>query len=252
MLPINSLEWSQVLILFVIMFVVIFMRYLLLAGGYHYLFYKLLRKRVAHRILTDRRLPRKQLLREIYWSGISALVFAGIGLGLYGLWSTGYTRIYTSSSAYPLWYLGISIPLVLFIQDTYYYWLHRWMHLPRIYRLVHKVHHDSIHTSVFTSFSFHPLETILQALAIPLIVMVVPIHLYALLFILLLMTFSAVINHAGVEVYPSGKLGQRISQLIIGATHHDLHHRKFRANYGLYFTFWDRWMGTEASEQEAP
>jgi Delta7-sterol 5-desaturase len=28
--------------------------------------------------------------------------------------------------------------------------------------------------------------------------------------------------------------------------HHDLHHNgSFNHNYGLYFTWWDKWMGTE-------
>ncbi|MHA4894836.1 sterol desaturase family protein [Pedobacter sp. PWIIR3] len=27
--------------------------------------------------------------------------------------------------------------------------------------------------------------------------------------------------------------------------HHNLHHSKFKGNYGLYFRFWDRLMGTE-------
>lgn len=28
-------------------------------------------------------------------------------------------------------------------------------------------------------------------------------------------------------------------------THHDLHHSEGNHNFGLYFTWWDRWMGTE-------
>ena len=28
-------------------------------------------------------------------------------------------------------------------------------------------------------------------------------------------------------------------------THHDLHHRDFRGNYGLYFAWWDTLLGTE-------
>ena len=28
-------------------------------------------------------------------------------------------------------------------------------------------------------------------------------------------------------------------------THHDLHHSSGNTNFGLYFTWWDRWMGTE-------
>jgi sterol desaturase/sphingolipid hydroxylase (fatty acid hydroxylase superfamily) len=236
----------QLIALMGLLFLIIFIRYLLVAGGYHFVFYHLFRQQIANRILGTTQPARQQMLREIYWSGLSSLIFAGIGLGSYYLWAQGYTRIYTSLDDYPWWYFLGSIPLALFIQDTYYYWLHRWMHRPRVYRVVHKVHHDSIHTSVFTSFSFHPSETILQAVVLPLLLLVLPLHIYAVLFMLVLMTLSAVINHAGVEIYPQGKLGRWVSYLIIGATHHDQHHRKFRVNYGLYFTLWDRWMGTEA------
>jgi Delta7-sterol 5-desaturase len=33
-------------------------------------------------------------------------------------------------------------------------------------------------------------------------------------------------------------------------THHDLHHQDGRSNYGLYFSWWDRWMGTEHPEYQ--
>lgn len=110
---------------------------------------------------------------------------------------------------------------------------------------MHLIHHKSIHTSVLTSFSFHPLETIFQAAFLPIVIVILPIHIYALLFVLLIMTISATINHAGVEIYPSGKFGKWFQKWFIGATHHDNHHRKFNYNYGLYFTFWDRLMKTE-------
>ena len=118
------------------------------------------------------------------------------------------------------------------------------MHHPKIYKHLHLVHHKSVHTSVFTSFSFHPLETIVQAVFLPLIICILPLHLYAIIGILVIMTISATINHAGVEVYPSGKIGNWLKKWIIGATHHNFHHQKFNYNYGLYFTFWDKWMKT--------
>jgi sterol desaturase/sphingolipid hydroxylase (fatty acid hydroxylase superfamily) len=62
------------------------------------------------------------------------------------------------------------------------------------------------------------------------------------------MTLSATVNHAGVEIYPSGKFGKWFKKWVIGATHHDAHHKKFNFNYGLYFTFWDRLMKTELEE----
>jgi sterol desaturase/sphingolipid hydroxylase (fatty acid hydroxylase superfamily) len=165
-------------------------------------------------------------------------------------WQRGYTSIYVEWNDYPIWYIPLSFIGALFVHETYYYWVHRWLHHPSIYRYVHKVHHDSISTSVWTSFSFHPLESILQAIIIPLMVLIVPMHLAVLLTLLFIMTISAIINHAGVEIFPNSWLNNPVMKMFIGSTHHDLHHRRFTKNYGLYFTFWDRWMGTESTEYE--
>ena len=153
-------------------------------------------------------------------------------------------------SAYSLWYLPVSLLIAMLIHETYYYWLHRWMHRPKIYRLVHKWHHDSIETTSFTAFSFHPIESILQALMIPVLIIFLPMHLSVLLLFLIIMTISATINHAGIEIYPASFNRHWLGKWIIGATHHDLHHKQFRYNFGLYFTFWDRWMKTESPESD--
>ncbi len=184
------------------------------------------------------------------WASISSLIFAMLTVGSYYLFQSGQTKIYSDIAEHSLFYFGFSIVLVLVLYETYYYWLHRWMHKPRIFKIVHKVHHDSIHTSVFTSFSFHPLEAILQFIFLPLLILVIPIHYYALGIVLMLMTVSAVINHAGVELLSRKFLKGRIGRWLIGSTHHDLHHREFKNNYGLYLTCWDRWMKTESKNYE--
>ncbi|NVJ89414.1 MAG: sterol desaturase family protein [Flavobacteriaceae bacterium] len=224
---------------------IIFFRYLVFSLSYHFTFFKLLKNRFSSRFLHKKKLQAKQYKKEIYWSAISGCIFGAVAVVFYYLYVNDYTLIYNSFSNNSWWYIPISIVLFLFLQDTYYYWAHRWMHLPKVYKYFHLVHHKSIHTSVFTSFSFHPFETILQAAFFPLIVLILPIHLYAFLTVLALMTVSATINHAGVEVYPSGKFGNWFQKWIIGASHHDKHHTKFNYNYGLYFTFWDRLMKTE-------
>ena len=228
-----------------LLFAIVFVRYLLFSGAYHFTFYSLLRKWMSRRIIDKTPYTWDQLKKELYWSCISAGLFAVIGIGTVILWQRGYTAVYSAVDAYPIWYIPISVFLVLFIHDTYYYWLHRWMHRPRIYRYFHEVHHKSIHASVFTSFSFHPLESFMQAIVIPIIIMIIPIQVYALLFVLLFMTLSATINHAGVEIYPLHWHKHWLAKWFIGASHHDRHHRKFLCNYGLYFTLWDRWMDTE-------
>ena len=68
------------------------------------------------------------------------------------------------------------------------------MHRPNIYRLIHKWHHDSIETSSLTSFSFHAGESILQAVVIPVLILFLPLHIYALFFLLFIMTMSGTIN----------------------------------------------------------
>lgn len=238
-------DFTTLVVLTSLLFVIIALRYFVFSGAYYFTTFVLLRKKLVARILNSKAVPMRQIRSEVFYSVLSAVIFAIFGVGAYWLWLEGYTAVYEDPFLFSPWYLPLSVFLVLFLQDTYYYWLHRWMHLPRVYKYFHKVHHNSVHTTVWTSFSFHPLETLLQAVFIPLIILWLPLHTYALLAILIIMTISATVNHAGVEIYPKGKYGSWFGRLVIGATHHDVHHRKFLCNYGLYFTFWDRLMGTE-------
>jgi len=114
------------------------------------------------------------------------------------------------------------------------------------YLIFHKTHHNSNTTSAWTAFSFHPVEGLLQAIILPIILFILPMHPFVLLLHLTLMTFSSVINHLEIETYPANFHKHIIGKWIIGATHHSLHHKQFRYNYGLYFTFFDKWFKTES------
>ena len=76
----------------------------------------------------------KQIKSEIKWSLASAAIY-GIPAGIvaWGWDSLGWTQIYTDMTAFPLWYLPVSIFLYLFVHDTWFYWTHRWMHQPRLF-----------------------------------------------------------------------------------------------------------------------
>ena len=229
-----------------VFFVITFVRYLLFSGLYHFIFYIYLSNIFRSRVLNIQPRDKNQAWLEIRRSAFTSLIFAFSGTGLIILWQKGYTQLYTDWQDYSLLYVPFSLFIAMLVHETYYYWLHRWMHRPKIYRLVHKWHHDSIETSSLTSFSFHPLESILQALMIPILILFLPMHILTLLAFLMIMTISGTINHAGVEIYPKTANKHWLGKWIIGATHHDLHHKQFRYNFGLYFTFWDRWMKTES------
>jgi lathosterol oxidase len=181
---------------------------------------------------------------------ITALIFALFGAATVLGWQQGWIRVYVDADDYPVWWLPVSFLLALLVHETYYYWLHRWMHHPRVFKIVHKIHHDSNITSPWTAFSFHPLEGLLQAIFLPLLLLFLPLHLYVLIAQLSFMTLSSVVNHLDIEIYPKRFHRHFLGRWLIGATHHSLHHRQFKYNYGLYFTFWDKWKNTESDLYE--
>lgn len=229
-----------------VIFIIVIGRYFLIAGFFQLLFYKWQKDKWAKRWLGKKVVDKKQFQQEMKWSFITALIFAFAGTITAILWQKGYTKLYDDPAKFGFWYLPVSLIASMLIHETYYYWLHIWMHRPKVFKLIHKVHHDSHTTSAWTAFSFHPLEGLLQALILPVTIMILPMHLYVVLFQLTLMTFSSVINHLEIESYPENFHKHTIGKWIIGATHHSLHHKQFRYNFGLYFTFWDKLKKTES------
>jgi sterol desaturase/sphingolipid hydroxylase (fatty acid hydroxylase superfamily) len=247
MMPLPDLAIPlQFLLVTALFFLVITGRYLLIAGIFYGVFYKWFPGKWQQRKINKRAYRKAQFKKEVTWSMITALIFSVAGSLTVLLWQQGYTKVYTEISDYAWWWLPVSLFLSMFLHETYYYWVHRWMHNPRIFRLVHKVHHDSNITSPFTAFSFHPVEGLLQAIVLPVTIMIIPMHPGVILLQLTIMTFSSVINHLDIEIYPRGFEKHFIGKWLIGATHHSLHHKQFRYNYGLYFTFWDKLRKTES------
>ncbi|OHD06122.1 sterol desaturase family protein [Sphingopyxis sp. RIFCSPHIGHO2_12_FULL_65_19] len=187
-----------------------------------------------------------QMRREIGWSLASAAIYGlPAGVVAWGWQERGWTRIYTDWNVLPLWYLPISLLAYLVLHDTWFYWTHRWMHRPRLFRLAHSVHHDSRPPTAWAAMSFHPLEAMTGAVVIPALVFILPIHVAVLGLVLTIMTVMGVGNHMGWEMFPRALVHGPAGRWLITATHHDAHHAAYRGNYGLYFRFWDKICGTD-------
>ena len=202
--------------------------------------------------LTERRQPGKyaglgpQMKREVTWSLASAAIY-GVPAGVvaWGWQEHGWTRIYTDWSAFPLWYVPISLFLYLFAHDSWFYWTHRLMHRPRWFRIAHAVHHASRPPTAWAAMSFHPIEALTGAIVIPILVFLIPIHVAMLGAVLTIMTVMGVTNHMGWEMLPARVVNSSLGKWVISASHHQRHHDEYRCNYGLYFRFWDRLCGTD-------
>jgi lathosterol oxidase len=193
-----------------------------------------------------------QIRREITWSLLSAAIY-GIPAGViaWGWSQRGWTLIYSEWQAFPLWYLPLSLFAYLFAHDTWFYWTHRWMHQPRIFRAAHAVHHASRPPTAWAAMSFHPLEALTGAIVIPLLVFLIPIHIAMLGTVLTIMTIMGVTNHMGWEMFPRKLVHSPLGNWLISASHHQRHHEQYTCNYGLYFRFWDRLCGTDRGLSDA-
>lgn len=248
MIDLTQGNLSHLVITLLLLTAAVFLRYLLMAGVFYYLVNIRFKNQMQSRKISFRPGRDGQLRNEIRYSFIASALFAIMGTLVLYSWQTGGTELYLDFAQHHWSWLIVSVVIVLIIHETYYYWLHRWMHRPGVYKWVHRTHHDSLTTSAWTSFSFHPVESLLQALPIFLLIYFIPIHPVSLIVVFLIMSVTSVINHLNHELYPSGTNNHWLGKWWIGATHHSLHHTQFNYNYGLYFTFWDHWMGTESPD----
>jgi sterol desaturase/sphingolipid hydroxylase (fatty acid hydroxylase superfamily) len=141
-------------------------------------------------------------------------------------------------------YFALTIVFLVIAQDAYFYWTHRAMHHPLVFRWMHRVHHMSHDPSPFSAYAFAPAEAFVHAAFVPLVALWLPLHPAAVGVFLGFMIVRNVIGHLGLELFPRWFTRSRWTRWSTTTTHHTLHHRRVGTNYGLYFTWWDRAMRT--------
>ena len=220
-------------------------RYLLLASFAFLIFYVLLKKKIAGKKIQQK-FPRiLDYTREIGFSILTIFIMAFIPAIVIGSPSLSkYTRFYTDIHQHSMTWFVLAFPVMAVIHDTYFYWMHRAIHHPRVFKLIHLVHHRSTNPSPFAAYAFHPLEAILEACIFLVFVFTIPVHFYHLIFFFLFMIIYNVYGHLGWELYPKGFSKHWLGKWINTSVNHNMHHQYFKGNYGLYFLFWDRMMGT--------
>ncbi|TFK40155.1 C5-sterol desaturase [Crucibulum laeve] len=147
----------------------------------------------------------------------------------------GYSKLYKGLDTYGYTYLFLSVPMFLLFTDYCIYWIHRWLHIPFLYKMLHKPHHKWIVPTPFASHAFHPLDGYAQSLPYHLFIFLFPMHrgVYLVLFVF--------VNCWTILIHDSDMItGHPLEKVINGPAHHTLHHLYFTVNYGQYFTWADR------------
>jgi Delta7-sterol 5-desaturase len=223
-------------------------RYFILAGIPFLVLYVLFPYKFIYAKIQSNIATNKDFIREISYSLQTTLIFTGISLFILFTPIKGYTRFYSQINDYAIWWIPVSVLLAMIIHDTYFYWIHRAMHHPRLFKRFHLVHHRSTNPSPLASYSFHFLEGIIESLIVPILLFSLPMHRLSLILFAFVSFAINVYGHLGYEIAPRWFRKSFLFQLLNTSVHHNLHHEKSNGNYGLYFRFWDKWVGTEHAQ----
>lgn len=241
----EMLSLSSLTRLYVEVFGADLLRYVLGAGGVYLVLNLFLAAHLsAQKIRSTGPVP-GQIFRELKASLRTVAIFAATGTSI-GLASrAGLIDIYGNIAERGWVYFAVSIIVLIVAHDAWFYWSHRLLHHRTLFRRFHRLHHRSHNPTPFTSYSFDVGEAFANALFLPLILLVLPSHPVALFFFVTHMMLRNALGHCGIEIFPARPDGRPVFGWLTSVTHHDLHHANGKWNMGLYFTWWDRWMGTE-------
>ncbi|MEO7534289.1 MAG: sterol desaturase family protein [Ferruginibacter sp.] len=232
--------WNQAFYVFLLSLI----RYFIFGGLAFAVFYILLKNKNKLLKIQARWPANKDYQREIGYSLFTFVIFALAPLVLNHPFVKPHTTIYKNIGDHSNGYFIAVFPLMLIMHDTYFYFTHRIMHHPRLFKIFHLLHHKSTNPSPWASFAFSPAEAVVESAIIYVFVFTIPIHIIHILSFLIFMTIYNVYGHLGFELYPHGFNKHWLGKWFNTSVNHNMHHQYFKGNYGLYFTFWDRVMNT--------
>jgi methylsterol monooxygenase len=142
----------------------------------------------------------------------------------------------------PAWYITLAkLVAALYVEDTWHYFAHRALHIPRFYKAIHKLHHTFTSPFSFAAEYAHPIETIILGMGFFIPVVMFCDHLVFFWFWLALRTGQACDSHSGYNVWNP----MWLLPFYGGSFYHDFHHSNFIGNYSSSFTHWDKIFGTD-------
>ncbi len=239
----NLIEWWHVGI-------GMLLRYCLIAGLAYLIFY-VWKLQIFRKLKIQQAFPKFKAVRlELFYSLLTIVIFTLVIYLTFFSSFREYTQLYTDTQKYSMWYLWLSLPLIIILHDTYFYWMHRLMHWKVIFPYVHKVHHQSHNPTPLAAFSFHPLEALIEVSFLPMVILLVPFYPLVIFIFGFYMILMNVLGHLGFELFPKWFLKNKVTALLNTSTHHNMHHHYGKGNYSLYFNIWDRLLNTNHPHYE--
>ena len=223
-----------------------FTRYLIGAAGVATIYW-LLGRWIEPRRIQANKASFADRRREFRRSAETILVFSLVNLLTFAMFAAGWLPV--ARGAPDIAILSAQIVAMVILHDAWFYWMHRALHLKALFRRAHATHHVSRTPTSWAAYSFAPIEAVFESIYVPAMFVVVshiaPMQPWAIFVFLGHQIARNAIGHSGFELAWPGFTRSPLTGWLTTTTHHDLHHTEGRYNFGLYFTWWDRLMGTE-------
>lgn len=190
------------------------------------------------KIFNHPRYLKNQMRLEMGLASRSIPIMVLLTLPFFLLEINGYLRLYgpidESTGGWKA--VLMQLPTFIFFTDCGIYFIHRWLHIPAVYKRLHKPHHKWIVCTPYASHAFHPVDGWCQSLPYHLFPLVLPLQKVLYLFLFTFVNFWTVMIHDG----------QYLSNdpFVNGTACHTIHHLYFNYNYGQFTTLWDRLGGS--------
>jgi len=179
-----------------------------------------------------------QVWDNIFWTLASGVtVWTGYEVMMFWAMANGYAPT-LNPVEHPIWFAVLLFLTPIWI-SFHFYWIHRWLHWPPLYRLAHSLHHRNTNVGPWSGISMHPIEHLLFFSSV-LIHFVVPAHPIHIMFQMQHQALTGASSHTGFE----GLLVKDKNRFALGTFHHQMHHRYFECNYGNLEVPWDKWFGS--------
>ncbi|MEO7246840.1 MAG: sterol desaturase family protein [Novosphingobium sp.] len=175
---------------------------------------------------------------------VVSLFFSGFLIGGAQTWLKSHGWITFQHEPAAWWVILLEYAAYFISFDTWFYWLHRWMHNEPYYKWIHKLHHRSTSPNLLTTLSVHPLESIINGGWMVIFITLYPVHDASMALIGPTNIFMGLYVHSGYEFLPKWWNKTWATKWFISTTFHDHHHRYFNYNFGGYTSVWDRICGT--------
>jgi len=188
--------------------------------------------------------------------GVINVAISGTIIG----WSTGWLQdnslIVIDAEPVNWWIVALEYAAYFVLFDTWFYWLHRFMHKEPFYTYIHKLHHLSTSPNLLTTISVNPLESFINGGFVPIFLttatlFALPISEQAMFLIGPTNIIMGLYVHSGYEFLPRWWNKSWATKWFITTTFHDQHHKYFNYNFGGYMTVWDYLCGTKRKKYEA-